>query len=108
MVPPMTQSVSITAGERLELHAMPQSLTSQPIPVILTSQLPPGGYLEVRYQSERDKVRGRIDARFDRTDEQLDDLKTAKYYIVGGGIALAILICAWWTPILIIVTRQSR
>ena len=80
----------------------------------LMIHLPPSGWGDVARRSEVNQKFADVDRRFtdiemrlERIEAQLEGLASMKRYVIGTGISLAGLICAFGIPLTIAVLRQG-
>ena len=80
----------------------------------LMIHLPPSGWGDVARRSEVNQKFADVDRRFtdiemrlERIEAQLEGLASMKRYVIGTGISLAGLICAFGIPLTIAVLREG-
>ena len=80
----------------------------------LMIHLPPSGWGDVARRSEVNQKFADVDRRFtdvemrlERIEAQLEGLASMKRYVIGTGISLAGLICAFGIPLTIAALRQG-
>lgn len=93
-----------------------QKVLGQPVADTLMNHLPPGGWGDVARKADIDRITLRldqIDQRFEQIDRRLDQLDfnvaglaAMKRYVIGTGISLAGLICAFGIPALMYILQS--
>lgn len=101
-------------NQRLAMYQTLQRVLGVPAADTLMSHLPPNGWNDVARRSETnqkfadiERRFGDVDRRFDRIEAKLEGLASMKRYVIGTGISLAGLICAFGIPLTIAVLRQG-
>ena len=103
-------------NQRLAMYQALQRVLGIPVADTLMSHLPPNGWNDVARRSETNQKFADIDRRFDevnrrfnvvemrldRIEAKLEGLASMKRYVIGTGISLAGLICAFGIPLTVV------
>ena len=96
-------------NQRLAMYQTLQRVLGVPVADTLMSHLPPNGWNDVARRSETNQKFADIDRRFnsietrlDRIEAKLEGLASMKRYVIGTGISLAGLICAFGIPLTLV------
>jgi len=101
-------------NRRLSMYQALQHVLGPTAADTLMIHLPPSGWGDVARRSEVNQKFADVDRRFtdvemrlERIEAQLEGLASMKRYVIGTGISLAGLICAFGIPLTIAVLRQG-
>ncbi len=101
-------------NRRLSMYQALQRVLGPTAADTLMIHLPPSGWGDVARRSEVNQKFADVDRRFtdveirlERIEAQLEGLASMKRYVIGTGISLAGLICAFGIPLTIAVLRQG-
>ncbi|MEN9287017.1 MAG: hypothetical protein RIS39_1009, partial [Actinomycetota bacterium] len=101
-------------NRRLSMYQALQHVLGPTAADTLMIHLPPSGWGDVARRSEVNQKFADVDRRFTdveirlgRIEAQLEGLASMKRYVIGTGISLAGLICAFGIPLTIAVLRQG-
>ena len=101
-------------NRRLSMYQALQHVLGPTAADTLMIHLPPSGWGDVARRSEVNQKFADVDRRFtdvemrlERIEAQLEGLASMKRYVIGTGISLAGLICAFGIPLSIAVLRQG-
>jgi len=108
-------------NRRLSMYQELQRVLGPTAADTLMIHLPPSGWGDVARRSEVNQKFADVDRRFadvdrrftdvemrlERIEAQLEGLASMKRYVIGTGISLAGLICAFGIPLTIAVLRQG-
>ena len=101
-------------NRRLSMYQELQRVLGPRAADTLMIHLPPSGWGDVARRSEVNQKFADVDRRFtdvemrlERIEAQLEGLASMKRYVIGTGISLAGLICAFGSPLTIAVLRQG-
>ena len=75
---------------------------SVPVADTLMSHLPPNGWNDVARRSETNQKFADIERRLNVIEAKLEGLASMKRYVIGTGISLAGLICAFGIPLTLV------
>jgi len=128
--PPSDSSSTGFDARRLTMYHTLQKVLGQPVADTLMNHLPPGGWGDVARKADIDRITLRldqidrrldqidqrfeqIDRRFEQIDRRLDQLDfnvaglaAMKRYVIGTGISLAGLICAFGIPAMMYILQR--
>ena len=101
-------------NRRLSMYQALQHVLGPTAADTLMIHLPPSGWGDVARRSEVNQKFADVDRRFtdvemrlERIEAQLEGLASMKRYVIGTGISLAGLICAFGIPLTIAALRQG-
>lgn len=101
-------------NRRLSMYQALQHVLGPTAADTLMIHLPPSGWGDVARRSEVNQKFTDVDRRFtdvemrlERIEAQLEGLASMKRYVIGTGISLAGLICAFGIPLTIAALRQG-
>jgi len=89
-------------NQRLAMYQTLQRVLGVPVADTLMSHLPPNGWNDVARRSETNQKFADIERRLDRIEAKLEGLASMKRYVIGTGISLAGLICAFGIPLTLV------
>ena len=79
-----------------------QHVLGVPVADTLMSHLPPNGWNDVARRSETNQKFADIERRLNVIETKLEGLASMKRYVIGTGISLAGLICAFGIPLTLV------
>ncbi len=89
-------------NQRLAMYQTLQRVLGVPVADTLMSHLPPNGWNDVARRSETNQKFADIERRLNVIEAKLEGLASMKRYVIGTGISLAGLICAFGIPLTLV------
>lgn len=89
-------------NQRLAMYQTLQRVLGVPVADTLMSHLPPNGWNDVARRSETNQKFADIERRLNVIETKLEGLASMKRYVIGTGISLAGLICAFGIPLTLV------
>ena len=89
-------------NQRLAMYQTLQHVLGVPVADTLMSHLPPNGWNDVARRSETNQKFADIERRLNVIEAKLEGLASMKRYVIGTGISLAGLICAFGIPLTLV------
>ena len=89
-------------NQRLAMYQTLQHVLGVPVADTLMSHLPPNGWNDVARRSETNQKFADIERRLNVIETKLEGLASMKRYVIGTGISLAGLICAFGIPLTLV------
>ena len=89
-------------NQRLAMYQTLQRMLGVPVADTLMSHLPPNGWNDVARRSETNQKFADIERRLNVIEAKLEGLASMKRYVIGTGISLAGLICAFGIPLTLV------